>query len=125
MLTKMLSKETKQAANEDIIYIAVEDEDLVREIYFRKSDCRNDRITLRNYIPPQLHARFMALSEICKEKRAANSNLKTQVRFGRKDLEVFVKVKGQNEPFKKEDLENFTDTKALPMFDHNILWGKK
>ena len=36
-----------------------------------------------------------------------NNNLKTQVRFGTKDLEVLIKRKGENEPFVKVNLNEF------------------
>ena len=117
-------KETKQAGTEDVIYMATEDEDLIKEIYFRKADSRNDKIIVRNYIPPQLHARFMSLNNICKDKRAKNVDLKTQIRFGKKDLEIFTKEKGKNEPFKKVSLAEFTEEEDLPLFDHAITWKR-
>ena len=65
-------KETCRASKDDIIYFAVGDAETIREIYFRKADSGNDEIVVRNYIPPQLHARFMAINENCKEIRSKN-----------------------------------------------------
>ena len=56
-------------------------------------ESRNENIVLRSYIPPNFHARFMCLSRICTEKRAGNPLLKTQLRFGKSDVEVFTKIK--------------------------------
>ena len=117
-------KETKRAGKEDVIYFAVEDEDMIKDIYFRKADSRNDAIIVRNYIPPQLHSRFMSLNDICKEKRSKNPELKTQIRFGKRDLEIFTKMRGKEEPFKKVPLEDFTEGVKLPGFDHTVTWRK-
>ena len=115
-------KETKRAKAEDIIYISAGDEDFIREIYYRKSDSRNDYISIRNYIPPQLHARFMCLNIMCSEKRKLKPGLKTQIRFGKRDLELFTKMKGEEEPLKKVELEDFMEIKDLPAYDHSIHW---
>ena len=92
--------ETKRANKEDVIYFVIEDIDTIKEIYYRKGDSKNDDIIVRNYIPPQIHARYMAVNRECMEEKRNNDRLKTQIRFGRNDLELYTKMKGAEEPFK-------------------------
>ena len=117
--------ETKITIKEDIfIYIAVEDIREIRDLFRRKAEIQRDDLILKNYIPPQLFARFTALNRICKDRRSENTNLKTQVRFGTKDLEVLIKKKGENEPFTKVDLKNFIGENTIPKFDDSLKWRK-
>ena len=124
-IENMKIKETKITVKEDIfIYIAMEEIEEVRDLYRRKAEIKRDNVMLRNYVPPQLYSRFAALNSICKQKRLENSNLKTQVRFGTQDLEVMVKLKGSNEPFEKQDHNDFVGEASLPEFDEKIKWRK-
>ena len=61
---------------DNIINVALSSEDEVREIYYRKAELRNEDVTVRGYIPPNFHARFIYLSGICAEKRAEDPRLK-------------------------------------------------
>ena len=115
--------ETREAANDNIVYIAINDTVEIKEIYFRKADSRNDTIVLRDYIPPQIHKRFMALNKICSARRMEDENMKTQIRFGNNDLEVFVKTRGTKEQYKLVKLKDFVgDLSTLPPFNHSIRW---
>ena len=49
-----------------------------------------------------------------------NPNLKTQVRFGQRDLEILTKVKGSQELFRQVDLKEFIGDNVLPGYDHDI-----
>ena len=64
----------------------------------------------------------MALSRECADRRRTNKDLKTQIRFGKRDIELFTKEKGKGEAFKKVDLGDFMDTKNLPPYNHKISW---
>ena len=99
-------------------------EDEIKELYYRKAETRNENITVRNYIPQNFHARFMFLSSVCAEKRVENPLLKTQLRFGRKDVEVYCKIKGEEEGFRKIELSDFTDEEKIPTFNHSIKWKR-
>ena len=115
--------ETKIAIKDTIfIYIAVENIIDIRDLYKRKAEIRRDDLILKNYIPPQLFARFNAINRICRDRREEDRNLKTQVRFGDKDLEVLTKTKGENEPFVKTDLKDFIGEARLPLFDDSQRW---
>ena len=114
-------RETKEG-KDNVIYIAVANPDMIREIHYRKAESRNDELIARNYVPPQFYARYMYINKMCSEERSKNSSLKTQMRFGPKDIEVYTKLKGQDKPFRKVELEVFVDMKELPNFDHKLSW---
>ena len=111
--------ETKITVKDEIfIYIALKDSQDIRDIYRRKAEIRRDDIYLRTYIPPQFFSRFSAINKICRDKRDENPDIKTQVRFGQKDLEIFTKHKGSEEPYQKENLQEFIGEQKIPDFDH-------
>ena len=125
VLNKLSIAETRMSTrSEAIINIAFENEGEIRELYARKAESRNENLVVRNYVPPNFHERFMFLNKICAEKRKENPLLKTQIRFGKRDMEVYTKIKGEEQGFKKVHLEDFTDTKLIPKFDLRIKWRR-
>ena len=98
-LNELKIKDTKLSANEDLIYFALENKNHIREIYFRRAACSNDDLTIREYIPPQYYQRWMAIGKKAAEMRAGDSSIKTQMRWGDKDIEIYTKTKGSQEPF--------------------------
>ena len=62
------------------------------------------------------------MSKKCKEIRAANTDMKTQLRFGEKDIELLVKERGSDEPFGVVNNGDFMDPIAIPDFDHSKKW---
>ena len=50
--------------------------------------------------------------------------MKTQLRFGNRDIEIFVKYRGDNTPFKKIKISDITDPDLVPSFDHSIHWKR-
>ena len=118
-------RETRLVTKGDgIIYMAMGDQDQIKEIYKRKAELKNDDLTVRSYIPPNYFDRFTHLNRVCKEKREEDSQIKTQIRFGKKDIEIFVKYKNEGAPFKQIKLEEFTDMSKVPGFDHSISWKR-
>ena len=79
-------------------------------------------VFLRNFVPPQLFKRFTALNKLCRDKRAENPRLKTQVRFGKVDLEILTKLKGEEEQFKTVNLKDFIGENQIPDYEHEIKW---
>ena len=116
--------DTRMSSKDEVINIAFVNEDNIRELYSRKAESRNDNIILRCYVPPNFHERLMALSRVCTDKRKNDSTLKTQLRFGKHDVEILVKTKGEDGGFKKVDLDEFTDMNLIPKFNHLIKWRK-
>ena len=94
----------------------------IKDIYARKAECRSDSTIVKSYIPPQFFNRFSALNRICADKRSQDESLKTQIRFGDRDLIVLTKVKGSQDAFEMEDLEDFTAGEELPAIDLKIRW---
>ena len=121
-LDRLKIMETKRTNRDDIIYIATENEQDIREIYTRKAEGKTDKTTVKSYIPPQFFERFSMLNRICADKREADHNLKTQIRFGDKDLIILTKRKGESEPYRIVDFEDFTGDRQIPPFDMTIKW---
>ena len=92
------------------------------EIHFRKAASRDDDIVMRDYIPPQLHARYMAIAGKASECRASDKKLKTQLRWGEKDIKILSKKKVSDEPLRKIDLNEFMKDTELPDYDSNVKW---
>ena len=121
-LAKMNIVDTKPSAKEDIIYFTIEDKEQVREIYYRKALSENDDLIVREYIPPQFYDRWMAISRKATQVRANDKQIKTQMRWGMKDIEMFMKTKGSQEPFKKTYLKSFMEDEKLPDFNMEVQW---
>ena len=51
-----------------------------------------------------------------------DNDIKTQLRFGPKDIDIYVKYKSEGVPFKPVRSEDFTDATRVPDFDHTIKW---
>ena len=115
--------ETKRSSKGDnIIYLAMTSKSDIRDIYARKAECRADSTTVKNFIPPQFYEKFMALNKLCAGRRAEDPLLKTQIRFTEADLEVLVKVKGGEAPYKAVNLKDFAAGGHIPSFDASIKW---
>ena len=89
------------------------------------SECGNRKLFLRTFIPPQLFEIFKFLNNVCREMREKDTDLKTQLRFGVKDLEIFTKTRGSEDPYHKIPLEEVTNVESIPVFDHSLKWKKK
>ena len=111
-----------KSAKDDFIHVAVKNHDMIRDMFARKADCKNDKIQLKPYIPPQFFQRFCTMSRICKEKRSENQELRTQLRFGLKDIEILTKIRGGEEPFRTVKIEDFMKDEEIPEFDPKIKW---
>ena len=111
------------AKSDDFINVALATEDEIRELYVRKAETKNEDITIRCYIPPNFHQRFMKLNSIYTEKRAENPNLKTQLRFSCKDIDVYIKMKNEDSGFRKVEIREFT-TEEIPEFEHGLKWKR-
>ena len=123
-LTKLDVRETHMG-KEDFIYFAAGNPEMLREIHVRKAESQNDELKIRNFIPPQLFQRFRAIDRVCAERRKEVEGMKTQLRFGSKEVEVYTKVRDSGEGFKKVDLREFMGENELPPFDHSIRWRRR
>ena len=64
----------------------------------------------------------MFLNKRCADMRAENKDLKTQLRFTSKDIEVLVKYRNTQEPFKTIPLDTVAELSDIPPFDHTKKW---
>ena len=67
----------------------------------------------------------MAISSVCKDRRKEDGDLKTQLRYGTKDIEVHIKYRGSGEGFRKTNLREFMGEIDLPSFYHTVRWRKR
>ena len=58
---------------------------------------QNEEVKVSNFIPPQLFKRFNTLSQLTFKARKENTELKTQIRLGERDLILLMKMKGDRE----------------------------
>ena len=125
-LQKIKILDTKLSAKGDsTVYVVFEDLDTIREIHWRVAEIKNPIIVIRNYIPPQFWRHYMFLNTECTRYRGNYPEMKTQLRFGSRDIEVLVKVKGTSEPYKHVPYEEITDPREIPYFESNIRWTQK
>ena len=110
--------ETKFAKNEDILYAALKKQETVKEMHIWKAESQNDDVLVRSYIPPNLYERFTVINQICKDLQY--KDLKTQLIFGKSDIEVITKYHGQPAEYRLVRLENIMDTSCIPPFDHRV-----
>ena len=123
-------RDTKRSPKDDIVYFALQDASQVKEIHYRLAQAENKELISRDYIPPQYYERYIAIGKRAANLRAQNRNLKTQIRWGSKDLEIFTKLKNQldhnqkpaHTTFNKENLKDFMGPENLPEFDDKKQW---
>ena len=109
-LNELTILETKRTNRDNIVYIAVQDEQDIRDIYARKVECKCDKTTVKSFIPPQFFERFSTLNMICATRQNEDVFLKTQIRLDERDLVVLTKEKGSSEAYKAVDLIDFVGT---------------
>ena len=122
-LNELDIKETK-AAKDEVLYFAAGNAKLLREIHYRKADSRNNDIIVHNYVPPSFYNRYMAISKECTRRRSEEKDLKTQVRFGSRDVEVYFKQRGEQDGYRQIKLEELMSGTNLPSFDYSAVWRK-
>ena len=115
----------KSAKGDSTIYAVLKNLDTIKEMHWRISEIRNPEVILRNYVPPQYWSRYMFLSRECTTYRNNNTNMKTQMRFGTNDVEIFLKKKGSGETLKKVPYETITDPRKIPIFEHSMKWTQR
>ena len=114
--------ETKRYTKEKVIYSAFGSINDVKEVHFWKAASGNDKLMIHNCIPPQLYNRYMTVARKDTELRASDKKLKTQIGWGDKDIEIFTKTKGSEEPLRKVDLADFMGETPLPSCEMNFKW---
>ena len=102
-LEELSIKETMIATKGDgYIYCVFADLQDIWEIHTRIAESRNNDLMTRDFILPQLYERFRETNRICSEIRNHDKTINTQVKFGTADLEVLIKERGSEAPYKKK-----------------------
>ena len=119
--------ETSIAKSDDeLIYITMQDFESIREIKSRVAEVQNDEIKMRNFIPPQFWNRYKFLSNFCADKRSANDNLKTMIRFNDNDIEVLFKYRNEENQYNTISLKEIEEEGGtIPKFDHSVNWVRR
>ena len=47
------------------------------------------------------------------------------MRFGKHDIEIYIKRKGEDEQYRKVDFERICKEEDIPKFNHELKWRKK
>ena len=116
---------TQSAPNDNIIYVDFTDKSDLHTVYARTAQCKHPDVITRNYIPPQFFDRYIYLSKKCQEIRTKDKDTKTQIRFGKTDVEVYTKTRGHNEQYRQIKLEDICEIRDIPSFDFDIKWRRK
>ena len=103
----------------------IEDINQVKEVHYRKAAAANDDLIVCDYIAPQFYEHYMALGRKAAQMRANDKTLKTQLRWGTCDIDIFTKTKGYQDMLKKVDINTFMGDYLLPDFDMKIKWKVK
>ena len=125
-LTNTTIVDTQVSSSPDkIIYVAFESQETIKEIHWRAAEVKNERLNIRNFIPPQFWDRYMFLSRACKDYRERYPSVKTQMRFNDKDIEIMMKERGSAEPYKQVSYSEVADPTTIPEFDYSVRWFQK
>ena len=107
------------------VYVSFNDIENIREIHWRMGELKNKDIIVKKFIPPQFWERYIHLNRACTAYRADNPDAKTQLRFSNRDVEIMMKTKGTEEPYRKVPFSEVTDPREVPAFDHRIKWTQR
>ena len=118
--------DTKISAKGDgILYLVLDHPDKVKDIRRRISDIQNKDVKTREYIPPHFFNRYTALGRHAQDLRAANIDIKTQIRFEETDIELYTKERGSDGPFQPVGINNASTKVDLPPIDFNAKWRRR
>ena len=125
-LNEVKIEDTKPSAKGDnTVYVAFANIEAIKDINWRVAQIRDKRVSIRNYIPPQFFERYMYINRECSAYRREYPEIKTQLRFGQRDVEILCKKRGSEEPYRTVSLDTITDPKRVPGFDHNMTWKQQ
>ena len=97
--------------NDNVVYVAFKDIEPIKMIHARMAQ---EILQARNYIPPQYFKKYMFLSRGCNEYRKENIRVKTQMRFTERGIEILMKEKGSEDPYRSVRYEEIVDTRDIP-----------
>ena len=89
------------------------------------AECHDPDLTMCDFIPPQYYQRYIALGRRAREMREKDAGLRTQIRFGDKDIELHTKRKGSNDRYVIFPMGDIEYDELLPKFDHTLKWNRR
>ena len=89
------------------------------------AECQDHDLYAVDFIPPQYYDRYIALSRFAKDIRLKDKKVKTQIRFGQKDVELLTKTRGSDERYEIVPMEEIKSTNPLPKFEHSKKWSRR
>ena len=98
---------------------------MIKYIRIRMAECNNPKLQAVNLIPPQLFSRYTTLSIYARDLRMREKNLKTQLRYGTRDVELWTKYRGENERYTLFPMEDIENDCQMPKFNHTARWNRK
>ena len=108
--------------DDDVMYVAVNSPETISEIHKRIAERTNPEIFARNFIPPpQYFERYCTLNRLCRNMREEDTELKTQLRFGKMDINILTKQRGSEEPFRIFKVDE-KEMETIPKFDFSVCW---
>ena len=110
------------AKGDNILYIVLDCPQKVINIRKRIADVQHPDVKSRDYIPPQFFERYAALSRYAADLRKEEVLTKTQIRFMERDICLFTKEKGTEEPFRPVNMEELIEKIGLPNIDYKADW---
>ena len=101
----------------DILYIETNEAD-VPKVFGRMAKIQDHEISVRNYTPTEAMERKKALDVLCTKYRDEHPGVRTNIRPGKTDFEIFIKTKPKSEfeYWTKIDLNEVDPTNSLPPF---------
>ena len=122
----MITDTQVSAKSENLLYIVVADPRNINDIRIRLAECRDPELVSMDFIPPpQYYERYSALAKYAQELRSDNKSIKTQIIFGKSDLELMTKTRGTGNRYETIPMEEIERKTNLPKYDHTIKWTRK
>ena len=100
------------------------DRGFVKSMKIRAAELQDNTISLINFTPNRAYKRYMALKEICDQIRLPDpENIKTQIRPGKSDFEVWIKVikPGSISKYEKHSVQELDPRSELPELEVEVM----
>ena len=63
-------------AKDEVLYIALRNQEHIKEIHYRRAASENQDLLIRDYIPPPFYNRYMEVVKKASDRRAVDGNMK-------------------------------------------------
>ena len=104
------------------------DRGFVKSMLIRAAELQDDSVNLINFTPNRAYSRYMAIKNICDQiRRPDPDHIKTQIRPGKSDFEIWIKVikQGTISKYEKHLIEEFDKDKHLPELEVQMMQSEE